>query len=62
MATTDRKRKRDTNEEENNNTNMDTEQNSSVQFSQLNPSELKVIVYKCSMKFYISDCLFSSFQ
>jgi hypothetical protein len=40
MATSDRKRKRDTNEEDH--TKMDTEQNSSAQFPQINPSELKV--------------------
>jgi hypothetical protein len=39
MATTDRKRKRETNEDNN---NMDIEQNSSAQFPQINPSELKV--------------------
>jgi hypothetical protein len=40
MATTDRKRKRETNEEEN--TTMDTEQNISAPFPQINPSQLKV--------------------
>jgi hypothetical protein len=41
MATPDRKRKRETNEEENNNI-MDTEQNISAPFPQINPSQLKV--------------------
>jgi len=47
MATSDRKRKRETNEEDNNNNknNMDTEQNSSVQFPQINPSQLQVKIY-----------------
>ena len=41
MATTDRKRKRETNEEENT-TTMETEQSSSAQFPQINPSQLEV--------------------
>lgn len=45
MTTTDRKRKRETNEQETTIT-MDTEQNSSVQFPQINPTELKVEIRK----------------
>ncbi len=41
MATADRKRKRETNEEENT-TTMDTEQSSTAQFPQINPSQLQV--------------------
>ncbi len=40
MATTDRKRKRETNEVEN--TTMETELNPSAQFPQINPSQLQV--------------------
>jgi hypothetical protein len=42
MATADRKRKRETNEEENK--TMETEQNSSAQFPQINPSQLQVMI------------------
>jgi hypothetical protein len=41
MATTERKRKRETNEEETT-TTMETEQNPSAPFPQINPSQLEV--------------------
>ncbi len=40
MATSDRKRKRETNAEEN--VTMETEQNTSAQFPQINPAQLQV--------------------
>ena len=42
MATADRKRKREVNEEEN--PTMETEQTTTAQFPQINPSQLQVMI------------------